>query len=418
MTDPGELRAVMASAEEAAAAGNHAAAEQFLREAARLQEASVGPVHPDLANTLNNLGVVCEMTGKAEDAEQFYRRAHAIASASLPSDHPFVQTSEKNLRDFCEARGLPLERQQPPAAAVSETPRSTAAGVHVPAAPAVIAAPKPSPAAPKPSPAPVSSTPTAASPVSPPASTASPELAPAARTERSSPADPWQPPRASPGRALAVVAVLVVLGLGAYLWLTPDAPEDRSPVATDTSAAPVPAPQAAPGPTAPDPVAPPTAPAPRPDPPDAATPANTGATAAAPTLSVPEAGSAAPRAPTAPEGAGDLSRAAPTVVDAQLCRRLSRTGAWSCEPAGSPVDPGPLFFYTRLSADRDTIVRHRWYRGDRLAQAVELRVRANPGSGYRTYSRNTVTAQTAGDWRVELTAEDGALLHEVRFVVR
>ena len=106
------------------------------------------------------------------------------------------------------------------------------------------------------------------------------------------------------------------------------------------------------------------------------------------------------------------------MADAQLCRDLSRSGDWRCDPAGSPVDPGTLFFYTRLKAASDTTVRHRWYRGERLIQAIELRVRANPGNGYRTFSRNTVNAQAAGDWRVELTAADGAVLHEVRFVVR
>ena len=66
---------MIAAAEEAAAAGNYPSAESLLREAARLQENSLGPLHPDLANTLNNLGVVCEITGKTVDAEQFFRRA-------------------------------------------------------------------------------------------------------------------------------------------------------------------------------------------------------------------------------------------------------------------------------------------------------------------------------------------------------
>jgi len=72
-------------------------------------------------------------------------------------------------------------------------------------------------------------------------------------------------------------------------------------------------------------------------------------------------------------------------------------------------------FYTRLKSPRDTKVQHRWYQGDRLRQNVELTIRANPGSGYRTYSRGTVTT---GEWRVELRSQDGALLHEERFTVR
>ena len=43
------------------------------------RRASVGPRHPDLANTLNNLGIVCEITGKPDDAEQYFRRAVSIA---------------------------------------------------------------------------------------------------------------------------------------------------------------------------------------------------------------------------------------------------------------------------------------------------------------------------------------------------
>ena len=57
-----EARSIIESAEQAAAAGNYASAEHFLREAAALQEQTLGRHHPDLANTLNNLGVVCEMT--------------------------------------------------------------------------------------------------------------------------------------------------------------------------------------------------------------------------------------------------------------------------------------------------------------------------------------------------------------------
>jgi hypothetical protein len=46
---------------------------------------------------------------------------------------------------------------------------------------------------------------------------------------------------------------------------------------------------------------------------------------------------------------------------------------------------------------------------------VDLTIRANPGDGYRTFSRNTVVS---GEWRVELRTRDGVLLHEERFSVR
>ena len=96
-------------AEQAAIADDLASADELLRGAARIQEAELGPLHPDLANTLNNLAIVAEKTGRLGDAETFYRRAVAIASASLPVDHPMIAASRENLEDFCRARGVPID---------------------------------------------------------------------------------------------------------------------------------------------------------------------------------------------------------------------------------------------------------------------------------------------------------------------
>ena len=90
MWEAHEPQFIIQAAERAAEAGSYTSAEKLLRDAARLQEASLGPRHPDLANTLNNLGIVCEMTGKPDDAEQYFRRAVSIARTSLAADHPFV----------------------------------------------------------------------------------------------------------------------------------------------------------------------------------------------------------------------------------------------------------------------------------------------------------------------------------------
>ncbi|HEY6616654.1 MAG TPA: tetratricopeptide repeat protein, partial [Vicinamibacterales bacterium] len=64
-----------------------------MRQAAALQERQIGAGHPDLANTLNNLGIVYEHLGKPPEAEECYRRAYGIASTALPPDHPLVETS-------------------------------------------------------------------------------------------------------------------------------------------------------------------------------------------------------------------------------------------------------------------------------------------------------------------------------------
>ena len=105
----------------------------------------------------------------------------------------------------------------------------------------------------------------------------------------------------------------------------------------------------------------------------------------------------------------------PTVVTAQLCTALK---AWRCEAADSQVPPGPMLFYTQVKSATTTTIEHRWYQGDRLRQAVELSIQANPGAGYRTYSRYTISNERAGEWRVELRSADGAVLREVRFTVR
>jgi hypothetical protein len=76
-----------------------------------------------------------------------------------------------------------------------------------------------------------------------------------------------------------------------------------------------------------------------------------------------------------------------------------------------------VVFYTRLKTPADTAVEHRWYRGDRLQQKMTLRIRANQGTGYRTFSRATVGAGNGGQWKVELRAMNGAVLHEERFTV-
>jgi hypothetical protein len=108
---------------------------------------------------------------------------------------------------------------------------------------------------------------------------------------------------------------------------------------------------------------------------------------------------------------------ATTVVSAQVCRSLSRTGAWECETATGTQAPGTIYFYTRVASAGDTVVEHRWYRGDLLHQRVQLRIRANQ-SGFRTYSRTTVSPDRAGNWKVELRSSDGQILHEEVFSVR
>ena len=124
-----------------------------------------------------------------------------------------------------------------------------------------------------------------------------------------------------------------------------------------------------------------------------------------------------PQPAPAPEAPRATSPSSLTVVSAQVCRSLTTTGSWNCEAARSPQTPGTKYFFTRVASARNVVIEHRWYRGDRLHQQVELRVRAS-AAGFRTYSRNTITSEQAGTWKVELRSEDGRVLHEETFVVR
>ena len=109
-----------------------------------------------------------------------------------------------------------------------------------------------------------------------------------------------------------------------------------------------------------------------------------------------------------------------TVLSARLCSALEKRGLpdWQCAPVNGELRPGTYFFYTRLLANAGTTVEHRWYRGERVHQVMRLRVAANPGSGYRTFSSNTISPERAGDWKVELRAADGSLLQDEHFIVR
>jgi Protein of unknown function (DUF2914)/Tetratricopeptide repeat len=126
MTETRDIRSLVDAAEQAAAAGDYVSAEQLLTQVAVLQGASLGPLHPDLANTLNNLGVVCEILEKPLRAERHFRRAWEIATATLEPDHPFVATSRKNLEDFCNTRGIPVDAppSEPAVSAEIETTAS------------------------------------------------------------------------------------------------------------------------------------------------------------------------------------------------------------------------------------------------------------------------------------------------------
>jgi Tetratricopeptide repeat/Protein of unknown function (DUF2914) len=122
MSEPTSLQSLLDAAERAASAGGFGAAQRLLEQAVTVQELELGPAHPDLASTLNNLGVVCERTNHMEEAERCYRRACALTAAGLAPDHPSVLTSRRNLEEFCAARGISVDAIVPGMAAPPDGP--------------------------------------------------------------------------------------------------------------------------------------------------------------------------------------------------------------------------------------------------------------------------------------------------------
>jgi len=378
MPEPREPRSVIDAAEQAAAAGDYASAEQLLREAALLQEASLGPVHPDLADTLNNLGVVCEITEKPVDAEHYFRRACAIATAVLEPDHPFVATSRKNLEDFCAAQGKAVDLSS--ASSIADDRDAPATGSDE------LPLERPS----------------------------YEESRPVAASKRGSPP----------------LAIGALIASGLFLTFIVTATWFRSNDEGASSPSPGSRPSVSPGSPATTAGSPPVGSiAPKESRTNKGGPLGVGSKTGV-TASTPPTGRRVKESfplPTAAAKSRTTTASVPQpplVAAAQLCRDLSTGGPrgsssdWRCVPPRLPVGPGSLFFYTRLKSPTVTTVQHRWYRGDSLRQVVKLPIRANTAGGYRTYSRHTVNNQGADEWRVELRTLDGVLLHEERFVVR
>jgi hypothetical protein len=333
VSEVADIQQLMERAEGAAHRGDFPAAEEALRLAVELQERTLGASSPEVASTLNNLGIVYERLGRPADAEACYRKSFAIAKAVFGHDHPLVETSTTNLREFCDARGIRFEQTEPIA---------------------VVTAP-----------------------------VQAPRREPAEATTSSS-------------RRPIVIAGVVLAGLiGIVMFASrrsaDSVPHAQAPAATPTPVTVASQPSTPAPPPAPVTVAPqPSTPAPPPAPATASTAREVVAQAAAPV--------------------------AIEVLDAQLCQSLDVEANWRCDRLPDSTTGGQVFFVTKLKAATDTSVEHRWYRNDKLTQAVTLKVRGT-GSGYRTYSRSTTGPDRAGTWRVEIRGAGGAVLARKTFVV-
>lgn len=413
MPDAPEVQSLNAAAASAAAANDVHAAAALLRQVLDAQRASLGRDHPDLATTLNNLALMLERSGEVAEAGRCYERAHAIAAAGLPPDDPIVRVSQENLAAYYQAYGR--TGSATPDAAIAASTESPGLDDFAPAPPSPAPSaevPPARPSRPAPPPATPPDTPQLSRTVERPPRPSAPLVESAAmpRGPRQTPASrpPWVRP------ALIAVTGLLLFALAAIWRAASDAPASPGGVSVEATVEPS-APEAT--------VAPPATPAPAVEPEQAAAePERAPAAESDRAVAEPEPAPAAepvrtpaerPGSP-APRDAND--QGAPGVVEANVCRTLSRAGGvWSCEPIDNPTAVGAVSYYTRIRSARDIVVGHRWSHDGRVVRVSRLRIGANPSAGYRTFTRQ---ALRPGEWAVALIGPDDRVLHEQRFVVR
>jgi tetratricopeptide (TPR) repeat protein len=87
------------------ARAEYAQAEPMFRRALAIYEKALGPEHPDVATSLNNLAELYHDQGQYGKAEPLHERALAIHEKALGPEHPDVATSLNNLAQLHKRRG-------------------------------------------------------------------------------------------------------------------------------------------------------------------------------------------------------------------------------------------------------------------------------------------------------------------------
>ena len=72
-------------------------AEPLCKRALEIREKCLGHDHPDVAKQLNNLALLCQNQGKYEEVEKYYKRALDIYIKKLGPDDPNVAKTKNNL---------------------------------------------------------------------------------------------------------------------------------------------------------------------------------------------------------------------------------------------------------------------------------------------------------------------------------
>ena len=74
-----------------------------------IKEKALGPDHPDLATSLNNLAILYRSQGRYEDTEPLYQRFISIKEKALGRDHPSLATGLENYASLLRETGRDSE---------------------------------------------------------------------------------------------------------------------------------------------------------------------------------------------------------------------------------------------------------------------------------------------------------------------
>jgi tetratricopeptide (TPR) repeat protein len=96
----GEAQTLVEKIEELKNSGWYAEAIPLQQRHLAITEMALGPNHPDVVQSLNNLGRLYGRQGRYADAESLYKRALAIREKAVGPNHPDVATVLDNLAEL------------------------------------------------------------------------------------------------------------------------------------------------------------------------------------------------------------------------------------------------------------------------------------------------------------------------------
>jgi CHAT domain-containing protein/Tfp pilus assembly protein PilF len=91
--------------------GKYVEATEIAKQALVIREKALGPDHPDVGQSLNNLAALYRAQGRYAEAEPLYQRGLAIIEKALGPDHPRVGATLTNLARLFESQGRYAEAE-------------------------------------------------------------------------------------------------------------------------------------------------------------------------------------------------------------------------------------------------------------------------------------------------------------------